>query len=73
MDPMWVGGRLECEICIYAVLFLSLAMIYFIFYNHAIFTYVILLPILFIADYPYWLYWFGHNLHDHDVAVNKLG
>ena len=22
------------------------------------------LPLLFIADYSYWLYWFGHNLHD---------
>ena len=68
MDPMWIGGRVEREIGIYALLFLSLAMIYFIFYNHAIFTYVMLvpvsLPILFIADYSYWLYWFGHNLHD---------
>jgi len=68
MDPMWIGGRVEREIGIYALLFLSLAMIYFIFYNHPIFTYVMLvpvsLPILFIADYSYWLYWFGHNLHD---------
>lgn len=22
------------------------------------------IPLLFIADYSYWLYWFGHNLHD---------
>ena len=22
------------------------------------------LPLLFIMDYSYWLYWFGHNLHD---------
>jgi hypothetical protein len=22
------------------------------------------LPVIFIADYSFWLYWFGHNLHD---------
>jgi len=68
MDPMWVGGKLEREIGIYALLLLSLGMIYFILYNNKILTYLMLipasLPILFIADYSYWLYWFGHNLHD---------
>jgi len=24
----------------------------------------VVLPLLFLADYAYWLYWFGHNLHD---------
>jgi len=68
MDPMWVGGTIEREIGIYALLFLSLAMVYFILYNKKILNYVMLvpasLPILFIADYAYWLYWFGHNLHN---------
>jgi len=68
MDPMWVGGHLEREIGIYALLFLSLFMIYFIAYNKKIFTLAMLipvsLPVLFIADYSYWLYWFGHNLHN---------
>ncbi len=68
MDPMWVGGQFEREIGIYALLLLSLFMIYFIAYNKKIFTWAMLipviLPILFIADYSYWLYWFGHNLHD---------
>ena len=68
MDPMYVGGYFEREIGTYALLLLSLAMIYFIAYNNKIFTYAMLvpvsLPILFIADYSYWLYWFGHNLHD---------
>jgi len=68
MDPMWVGGKFEREIGIYALLILSLFMIYFIAYNKKIFTWAMLipvsLPILFIADYSYWLYWFGHNLHD---------
>ena len=68
MDPMWVGGHIERAIGIYALLLLSLAMIYFILYDIKILNYVMLipasLPVLFIADYSYWLYWFGHNLHD---------
>lgn len=68
MDPMWIGGTFEREIGIYALLGLSLVMIYFIAYNHKVLDYLmgipVLLPILFIADYSYWLYWFGHNLHD---------
>lgn len=68
MDPMWIGGIIEREIGIYALLALSLGMIYFIAYNAKILNYIMLvpasLPLLFIADYSYWLYWFGHNLHD---------
>jgi len=68
MDPMWVGGKLEREIGIYALLLLSLIMVYFIAYHNKIFKLGMLipvsLPVLFIADYSYWLYWFGHNLHD---------
>ncbi len=68
MDPMWVGGTIEREIGIYALLALTLGIIYFIAYNKKIWTYAMLVPVslpfLFIADYSYWLYWFGHNLHD---------
>ncbi len=68
MDPMWRGGILEREIGAYALLFLVLFMIYFIAYDKKITAYPMLvpivLPLLFIADYAYWLYWFGHNLHD---------
>ena len=68
MDPMWIGGKIEREIGIYALLSLSLAMIYFIAYNTRFLNYLMLiptaLPLLFIADYSYWLYWFGHNLHN---------
>lgn len=68
MDPMWIGGTIEREIGIYALLTLSLGMIYFMAYNAKILNYIMLvpasLPLLFIADYSYWLYWFGHNLHD---------
>ena len=68
MDPMWAGGQFEREIGIYALLGLSLFMVYFILFNKKILTYIMIipaaLPLLFIADYSYWLYWFGHNLHD---------
>jgi hypothetical protein len=68
MDPMWVGGHFERAIGPYALLALSFGMILFMFYNKKILSYFMLipvaLPIIFIADYSYWLYWFGHNLHD---------
>ena len=68
MDPMWVGGHFERAIGPYALLFLVLVMILFIAYNNKILNYLMLipviLPLLFLADYAYWLYWFGHNLHD---------
>lgn len=68
MDPMWIGGVIEREIGIYALLALSLVMVYFMSYNSKFLTYLMFipvsLPLLFIADYSYWLYWFGHNLHD---------
>ena len=68
MDPMWVGGQLERGIGIYALLLLSLVFVYFIAYNKRIFNLFMLvpvsIPVLFLADYAYWLYWFGHNLHN---------
>ena len=68
MDPMWRGGQFEREIGIYALLALSLFMIYFILFHKKILTFFMIipasLPLIFIADYSYWLYWFGHNLHD---------
>jgi hypothetical protein len=68
MDPMWVGGHFERAIGPYALLLLSIIMILFIAYNNKFTTLLMLipasLPILFIMDYSYWLYWFGHNLHD---------
>jgi len=68
MDPMWIGGTFERGIGVYALLILALGMVYFIAYNHKLLNYFMLipssLPLLFIADYSYWLYWFGHNLHD---------
>jgi len=49
-------------------LLLTLGMIYIMFTKSKFLNYFMLvpasLPVLFIADYSYWLYHFGHNLHD---------
>jgi hypothetical protein len=44
MDPMWVGGHIEREIGIYALLLLSLGMIYFMLFNVRILNYLMLIP-----------------------------
>ena len=69
MDPMWRGGQLEREIGIYALLGFIFNYGYFLLYSIKKYLHIIMvipasLPVLFIADYSYWLYWFGHNLHD---------
>jgi hypothetical protein len=68
MDPMWAGGVFERNIGVYALLLLSLVFVYFIAYNIRIISLFMLvpvvLPVVFLADYAYWLYWFGHNLHN---------
>jgi ferredoxin-type protein NapH len=68
MDPMWAGGKFEREIGIYALLLLSLGMIYAMMTRSRFLNYMMLipasLPLLFIADYSFWLYHFGHSLHD---------
>jgi len=68
MDPMWRGGQFERYVSAYALLLMTLVFIYFMAYNSKFLTLLMFipvsLPILFLADYAYWLYWFGHNLHD---------
>lgn len=68
MDPMYRGGKLEREVASYALLGLSLIMIFFIAYNDRLSKLAMFIPVsiplLFIMDYAYWLYWFGHNLHN---------
>ncbi|MBL1244058.1 MAG: cytochrome C [Sulfurimonas sp.] len=68
MDPMWIGGQFERAIGMYALLALSLVFVYFIAYNKRIFSLLMLIPVamplIFLAEYAYWLYWFGHNLHN---------
>lgn len=67
-DSIELSGQWERKIGVYILLLLTLFMICFIIYKHKIFYYAMLipasLPILFIVDYSYRLYLFGHTLHE---------
>lgn len=75
MDPMQRGGPYERIIAPYALIFTALIMALFIVYRNRILSYFMLipalLPIIFLALYSYWLYWFGHNMHDFGAFTIK--
>lgn len=68
MEPMEVGAPVERRLVpvIYLVFLVSLAV--FLFYNGPAWWLFglgpALMPVYFIAVFSYWLYWFGHNLHE---------
>jgi hypothetical protein len=68
MDPMKRGAPYLRSIAPYALVFVALIFVYFILYNSKILTFLMLipvfLPLIFIGFYSYWLYWFGHHMHD---------
>lgn len=75
MDPMERGGPYERLLAPYALVFTALVMFLFILYPYKIFSLFMLipaaLPLIFIALYSYWLYWFGHNMHDYGAFKIK--
>ena len=75
MDPMERGGPYERVLAPYALVFTALLMFLFIVYNGKIFslfmTIPAALPLIFIGLYSYWLYWFGHNMHDYGAFKIK--
>jgi len=68
MDPMKRGAPYLRSIAPYALVFVALIIILFMLYNNRILDYLMLipiaLPIVFIGFYSYWLYWFGHHMHN---------
>ncbi len=68
MDPMKRGAPYLRAIAPYALVFVALIFIFFILYNNKITNLLMLIPIVlplvFIGFYAYWLYWFGHHMHD---------
>ena len=68
MDPMERGGPYERVLAPYALVFTAFLMFLFIIYDKKILSLFMLipaaLPVIFIGLYSYWLYWFGHNMHD---------
>ena len=68
MDPMKRGAPYLRAVAPYVLVFVALLFIMFMLYNSKILNLLMLipifLPIIFIGFYSYWLYWFGHHMHD---------
>ncbi len=68
MDPMDRGAPYLRAAAPYALIFVALLLVLFILYDKKILNLFMLipvaLPIIFIGFYSYWLYWFGHHMHD---------
>lgn len=75
MDPMERGGPYERILAPYALIFTALMITLFIIYESKILSFFMLipvaLPVIFLALYSYWLYWFGHNMHDFGAFTIK--
>lgn len=68
MDPMDRGAPYVRMIAPYALVFTALLLVLFMVYRSKILNLLMLIPItlplIFIGFYSYWLYWFGHHMHE---------
>lgn len=68
MDPMERGAPYLRLIAPYVLVFVALLMVYYMLYDSKILDLLmfipVMLPVIFLGFYAYWLYWFGHNMHD---------
>ncbi|MDX1808797.1 MAG: cytochrome C [Sulfurospirillaceae bacterium] len=68
MDPMDRGAPYLRMLAPYALVFTALLMILFMLYKSRILNFLMLipvaLPVIFVGFYSYWLYWFGHHMHE---------
>jgi hypothetical protein len=68
MDPMERGAPYLRMIAPYALVFVAWLMVMFMLYNNRLLNLLMLipvvLPLVFIGFYSYWLYWFGHHMHE---------
>ena len=68
MDPMQRGAPYLRALAPYVLVLLAFGYVLFIMYDSKIFNFVmwiaVVLPGIFLGFYAYWLYWFGHNMHD---------
>ena len=68
MEPMEVGAPWERRLVPFIVLVFVISMAVFIVYEGPGWWILgigpALLPVYFLAVFSYWLYWFGHNLHE---------
>jgi len=68
MDPMERGAPYLRAAAPYALVFVALLFVLYILYNSKILDILMLipvtLPLIFLGFYSYWLYWFGHHMHE---------
>lgn len=68
MDPMKRGAPYLRMLAPYALIFVALIFVFYMLFDWKILDYLMLipvaLPVIFLGFYAYWLYWFGHHMHD---------
>ncbi len=68
MDPMERGAPYLRAVAPYALVLVALLMVYYMLYDWKILDLLmwipVVLPAVFLGFYAYWLYWFGHHMHD---------
>ncbi len=68
MEPIARGAQLEFAAAPYLFLAFGVLLVVFLFYSGPLWWLLpvpaILLPVAFLADFIYWLWWFGHNLRE---------
>ncbi len=68
MDPMERGAPYVRALAPYALVLLALLMVYYMLYDAKILDLLMLIPVflpmIFLGFYAYWLYWFGHHMHE---------
>ncbi|EQB40050.1 hypothetical protein M947_03245 [Sulfurimonas hongkongensis] len=76
MAPMERGGIYESTLAPYALILLGMIFMFFITYNNKFVNRLmiipVLLPFIFLGIYAYWLYWFGHNLHEGAITIEPF-
>jgi len=68
MEPIERGAQVEFAAAPYLFLAFGVLLVVSLFYSGPLWWLLpvpaILLPVAFLADFIYWLWWFGHNLRD---------
>jgi hypothetical protein len=68
MEPIERGAQLEFAVAPYLFIGFGAMLVAMLFYSGALWWLLglpaILLPVIFIADFAFWLWWFGHNLRE---------
>ncbi|MBW2273227.1 MAG: hypothetical protein JRG96_08145 [Deltaproteobacteria bacterium] len=68
MAPIEKGAQVEFTIAPYVFVLFGLGVIAALFYSGPVWWVLmipaIILPLAFLIDFTFWLWWFGHNLHE---------